>query len=209
MLSTGQFTTERITKPSWTLWSTDKFSLSRSDWGKGSAWERRFSSSSRYNTSHGVSRRWNFAGQAYRVPMWHYCISKRARTLYSDPCISGASHSCEITGLDTVMRSCCPSTKRLSTSRSARAIASEASGANKSCASRGGVVSELARCRSSAGARWQVGVDRAGASGGRASSWKSMVGTRSREAAVRRDSSCHAVAYQSFLTVGSFLPCDN
>jgi len=60
----------------------------------------------------------------------------------------------------------------------------------------------LARCRSSAGARWQVGVDRAGARGGRTSSWKSMVGSRSREAAVRRDSSYHAVAYQSCLTVG-------
>lgn len=68
------------------------------------------------------------------------------------------------------MRSCCPSIKQLSASRLARAIASEASGANKSCASCGGVVLELARCRSSAGARWQVGVDRAGVSGGKASS---------------------------------------
>lgn len=80
----------------------------------------------------------------------------------------------------------------------------------KSRANRGGVVVGLLRGarrvrlvrggRSGLTARGRVGVERARG--------KSMVGTSSREAAVRRDSSYHAVAYQSFLTVGvlSFFP---
>jgi len=95
-------------------------------------------------------------------------------------------------------------TRRLPVSRLARAAASEASRANKSRAGwRGGVVVGLLRGavvrlvrggRSGLTARGRVGVERARG--------KSMVGSRSREAAVRRDSSYHAVAYQSCLTVG-------
>lgn len=135
--------------------------------GEASTRERRLSAN--LTIQRHFTGRWDFAGQAYRVSTWHYCISKRTRTLqrsrvYRELPVWARSpdRSCDLVA---------PSARRLFASRSPprepsrvkpRGQTSRVQVAGVWCRSLRGAVVRLVR-----GGRWgltargRVGVERA------------------------------------------------